>query len=121
LQLLFRQVASVHPFQTDFVIDERVGENPAVIFRHDNDHAECLHELGRRIFIAAAFRAQIGFKIRDEHVGNFFQGDVLDPVLGLHECFQTPHTTVVFGVSRRTFADTDQFLHVFVVRAEQFQ
>ena len=54
-------------------------------------------------------------------MGDLFQGDVLNPVPGLHERFQTPHTTVVFGVSRGTFTDTDQFLHVFIVRTEQFQ
>ena len=118
---MLRQVTSVHSFQPYFVIDERISKNPTVVFCHDDDHTECLHELGRRIFIAAAFCAQIVFKIRNKYMGNFFQGDVLYPILDLHELLQASHTTVILGISSCAFANTDQFFHIFIVRAEQLQ
>ncbi len=39
----------------------------------------------------------------------------------MNELLQTPHTSVVFGISRRTFTDAYQFLHIFVVLAKHCQ
>ena len=116
LQFFFGQVASVYFLQPDAVVGERIVENPSVVLRLDDNHAERLQKLSRCILVTRFIYSQELFEAHEKRMR-----DVFDPILRLNELFHPSEAAVVFAIGGRTLADTYQFLHVFVVLAERTQ
>ena len=74
--LLFGKIASVHLFELDLIVGERIAYKPPVVAGHQDDHPETLHELGRGIGPAITLRAQITLPVGNEHIVDFTQGDI---------------------------------------------
>ena len=121
LQFFFGQIAAVYFLQSDAVVGERIIEYLAVVLRFDDNHAERLQKLGRRILAALFFRPKILLESYKERMRYFFQRDIFDPILRLNELFHPSEASVVFAIGSCTLADAYQLLHVFIVLAKRPQ
>ena len=118
LQFFFGQIAAVYFLQPDAIVGERIVEDPAVVLRLDDNHAERLQKLGRCILTALLFRPQILFEAHKKRMRYFFQCHIFHPIFRLNELFHSSEAAVVFAISGRTLADAYQLLYIFVMSAE---
>ena len=117
--LVLRQIPPVHFLQPDFIADERVFVQYAVITGNDNYALEKLHELGGRVITALAGCTQIQLEISNEHRGYFPNGNIRKVIFALYELRKMAACNLVFAVGRYRLGYSHKLFHVLVVLLEQ--
>ena len=117
--LVLCQITSVHFFQPDFIIGERVVHQYAIVAGNDDNALEELHELGGGVVTALASGTQVQLKIGNEHRGNLLNGYVRYVVLALNELGKVAAGDFILTVGRYRLGYADQLLYIVIVLLEQ--